>query len=226
MKTVVVTGANHGLGLALTRHFLQAGWRVAAFARTPPDIAPSQQLRVELADLTDMAALSAAVDRLKGVPVDVLINNAAVYDSEDVEAPAASKNFDTLTNVFQVNTIVPRLLANALVPNLQAGQDKLVVTMSSGMGTFADIDEYNGAHWGYSASKAAVNLAMIGFAKVHPDLKSALVNPGWVQTKMGGSGALIPADEAAAYIYKLIAEHPDALPNAKLVDYEGKGMEL
>ncbi|HSX32571.1 MAG TPA: SDR family NAD(P)-dependent oxidoreductase, partial [Candidatus Saccharimonadales bacterium] len=68
MKTVVVTGANHGLGLALARQFLQSGWRVAAFARTQPDIAPSDQLRVELADLTDMAALAGAVDRLKGMP--------------------------------------------------------------------------------------------------------------------------------------------------------------
>ncbi|HSX29250.1 MAG TPA: SDR family NAD(P)-dependent oxidoreductase [Candidatus Saccharimonadales bacterium] len=226
MKTVVITGANHGLGLATARQFLQAGWRVAALARTPPELPASDNLRVELADLTDMAAMVGVVDRLKGVPVDVLINNAGVFDADNTDAPAASKNFDRLTNVFQVNAIIPRILADALLSNLQAGEDKLVVTISSGMGTFKGLNEYNAEHWAYSASKAATNHAMISFAKLHPDIKSTLVHPGWVQTSMGGSGALIPVDEAALYLYKLIVEHARKLPNAKLVDYEGKGMDL
>src|SRR5438046_2839532 len=100
MGTVVITGANHGLGLALAKTFLAGGWRVAALARTQPDIPPSSNLRVEIADLTDMGAMAGIVSRLKNVPIDVLINNAGVYDAASPDDAAASKDFDKLTNVF------------------------------------------------------------------------------------------------------------------------------
>lgn len=226
MKTVVITGTNHGLGLALTKAFLAAGWRVAALARTRPDIAPQANLRVEICDLTDIATLAQVVARLKGVPIDVLINNAGVYDAAPTNLDAVTKDFDKLTDVFQVNSIVPKILADALAPNILAGQEKLVVTMSSGMGTYAEFDEYHAEHWAYSASKAAVNYAMISYAKLHPEIKVALINPGWIKTAMGGSDALLTPEEAAGHVFDLVANHADKLPNAKLVDYEGKGMDL
>lgn len=227
MKTVVITGANHGLGFALTNTFLAAEWRVLAIAHAQPTIPPHPNLRMEVCDLANIAALAGVVARLKDVPVDVLINNAAVYDSASVDDERATKDFNVLTNVFQVNTIVPRIVADALVPNMQAGQDKLIVSISSGMGTYHELDEYSARHWAYSASKAALHHAMTSFALLHPDIQSTLIHPGWMQTRMGGTGALIPPEESAQKIFELIAEHPKKLPSApKMVDYEGEGMEL
>jgi len=214
------------LGLALAKAALAAGWKVIAVARTAPEIPSSPNLQVELCDLSSDPALQALLLKLQNVPIDVLVNNAGVYDSPSADDPSAINDYAALTNVFKVNAIVPKLLADALVPNLQARQEKLVVTISSGMGTYAEFEEYHAEHWAYGASKAALNYAMISFAALHKDIKSSLVNPGWMQTKMGGKDATIPPEESAANILDLITNHQTKLPNAKMVDRLGEAMEL
>jgi NAD(P)-dependent dehydrogenase (short-subunit alcohol dehydrogenase family) len=226
MKTILITGTNHGLGLALTKAALAAGWKVIAVARTAPEIPSSPNLQVELCDLSSDPALQALLLKLQNVPIDVLVNNAAVYDAGSVDDDKATTDYETLANVFRVNVVAPKLLADGLVANLQAGQEKLIVTISSGMGTYAEFEEYHAEHWAYSASKAAVNYAMISFAALHKDLKSCLVNPGWMQTTMGGKDATIPPEESAANILDLITNHQTKLPNAKMVDHLGEAMEL
>jgi NAD(P)-dependent dehydrogenase (short-subunit alcohol dehydrogenase family) len=226
MKTVVVTGANRGLGLALAKAFLQAGWKVVAVVRHAVELPANPNLQVEACDLTSAEQLPALVQRLQGMPVDILVNNAAVYDWPSPQQDVASTDFNQLTQLFQTNTIAPKLLADALVPNLQVGTDKLVVTMSSGMGTYAEFENYHAVHWAYSASKAAVNYAMVSFAELHRDIKSTLIDPGWMQTEIGGPDAPLSADESAANIFKLITEHASKLPNAKMVDYGGGEMHF
>jgi NAD(P)-dependent dehydrogenase (short-subunit alcohol dehydrogenase family) len=98
--------------------------------------------------------------------------------------------------------------------------------MSSGMGTFGEFDTYSAGHWAYSASKAAVNYAMVSFAELHQDITSALVNPGWLQTGMGGQDAPLSPEESAAAILKLITNHARKLPTGRMVDYTGKEMGL
>ena len=225
MKTVLVTGANHGLGHALAEGFLDAGWRVIAVARQVPELPESDNLQVELCDLTDEGTVQGLAARLQGAPIDVIINNAARYDAKPNDETITT-DFTQLTQIFQVNTIAPKMLADALVGNLHAGVDKLVVTMSSGMGTYAEFDEYHAKHWAYSASKAAVNYAMVSFAKLNPSFKSVLVNPGWMQTAIGGDDAPLKPEESAEAIIDLIMGHEHKLPNARLVDYTGKHMDF
>ena len=225
MGTVLITGANHGLGLALTQAFLQAGWQVIAVTRGE-ELSTHPNLRNEPCDLAKGEEIAALTSRLHGVPIDVLVNNAAVYDSASADDAMATTDHAQLVNVFAVNAVAPKMLADALVPNLQAGTSKLVVTMSSGMGTYAAFEQYHAQHWAYSASKAAVNYAMVSFAELHGDIKSTLVNPGWMQTTMGGNGAVLKPEESAAAIFDLIANHPDKLPIAQLVDYTGEKMNF
>jgi NAD(P)-dependent dehydrogenase (short-subunit alcohol dehydrogenase family) len=225
MKTVLVTGANRGLGRALTTGFLEAGWRVVAIAREAPELPRSEHLQVELCDLTDGQTIPGLAARLQGAPIDVVINNAAIYDARPNDETITT-DFTQLSQLFQVNTIAPKLLADALVGNLHAGVDKLVVTMSSGMGTYAEFDEYHATHWAYSASKAAVNYAMVSFAKLNPSFKSVLINPGWMQTAIGGDDAPLKPEESAAAIIDLIVNHESKLPNARMVDYIGKHMDF
>jgi len=225
MKTVLVTGANRGLGFALSRGFVEAGWRVIAVAREVPELPDTEHVQIELCDLTDPHAVQGLAARLQGAPIDVIINNAAMYDAAP-DAAAVTTDFATLTRLFQVNTLAPKMLADALVGNLHAGVDKLVVTMSSGMGTYAAFDEFHAQHWAYSASKAAVNYAMVSFAKLNPSFKSVLINPGWMQTPIGGEDAPLKPVESARAILGLILEHEDKLPNARMVDYTGKHMDF
>lgn len=225
MKTVLITGANHGLGHALTIGFLDAGWRVIAAAHQMPELPQTDNVQIELCDLTDEQTVQGLAARLQGTPIDVIINNAARNDSPP-DDETVTTDFAQLTKLFQVNTIAPKLLADALVGNLHAGVDKLVVTMSSAMGTYAAFEEYHAKHWAYSASKAAVNYAMVSFAKLHPSFKSVLINPGWMQTAIGGSDAPLQPEESAAAIIDLIVHHADKLPNARMVDYSGKHMDF
>jgi NAD(P)-dependent dehydrogenase (short-subunit alcohol dehydrogenase family) len=225
MKTVLVTGVNRGLGFALATGFLEAGWRVIGLAREMPELPQSDRLQVELCDLADGPSIGAIAARLQGAPIDVIINNAAMYDSQPND-DTATTDHTKLTRLFQVNTVAPKVLADALAGNLHAGVDKLVVTMSSGMGTYAEFDDYSARHWAYSASKAAVNYAMVSFAKLNPSFKSVLVNPGWMQTAIGGEDAPLKPEESAAAIIDLIMNHEDKLPNARMVDYDGKHMDF
>ncbi len=225
MKTVLVTGANRGLGFALATGFLEAGWRVIAVAREMPELPQTDQLQVELCDLTDGQAIQALAARLQGAPIDVLINNAAMYDSPPNDETITT-DFTQICHLFQVNTIAPKVLADALVGNLHAGVDKLVVTMSSGMGTYAEFDEYHAKHWAYSASKTAVNYAMVSFAKMNPSFTSVLINPGWMQTAIGGDDAPLQPKESAEAIIDLITNHKNKLPNARMVDYTGKHVDF
>jgi NAD(P)-dependent dehydrogenase (short-subunit alcohol dehydrogenase family) len=225
MKTVLITGTNRGLGQALATGFLEAGWRVIATAREMPDLPQSANLQIELCDLTDQHTVQGLAARLQGAPIDVIINNAARYDAKP-DDDTVTTDFNQLTRLFQVNTIAPKMLADALVGNLHAGVDKLVVTMSSGMGTYAEFDELHAKHWAYSASKAAVNYAMVSFAKLNPSFKSVLINPGWMQTAIGGDDAPLKPEESAEAIIDLILEHEAKLPNARMVDYTGKQMDF
>lgn len=208
MKSVLISGAGSGVGKALKEAFNKHEWEIIALAH-------------EDLDVTEQNSIEELIKKLKGRPIDVLINCAGVYDGPADGDPTAI-TIEGLTKVFQVNTIGAKILAELLVPNLLKGKERLVVTISSIMSTFAKLDEYAAQHWSYGASKMALNYAMISFNKVHPEIKSILIHPGWVKTKMGGKDALIEPEESAEGIYKLIINHQTSLPNGKLIDYQGK----
>jgi NAD(P)-dependent dehydrogenase (short-subunit alcohol dehydrogenase family) len=226
MKTVAITGTSRGLGLALTRIFLANGWAVIAIGRHMPGASTTPNVRIEQCDLADGEAIRAVANNLRDVKIDVLINNAGVFDAASVDEAAAATDAAQLAQVFQVNTIAPKLLSELLVANLQAGEDKLIVSITSGMGTYGEFETYHAKHWAYSASKAALNYAMVSFAELHPDIKAALISPGWLQTDMGGSGAVLKPEESAEAIYDLVANHQKKLLNAEIVDYTGKKMDF
>ncbi len=212
MKTVLIIGAGGGLGKALKDVFIKNGWETIALSHEDVDVAKQKSIE-EL------------VKKLQGKPIDVLINCAGVYDGPADGDPTAT-TIDGIAKVFQVNTIGAKILADLLVPNFLKGKERLVVTISSIMSIYSQLDEYAAKHWSYGASKMAVNYAMISFTKEHPEIKSVLIHPGWVKTKIGGKDALIKPEESAQGIYKLIINHTSSLPNGKLIDYQGTLIEF
>lgn len=211
-KTVLITGTGSGLGKELVEVFAKNEWKVIAASH------------IDL-DVTNQKSIEAFASKLNGKPIDILINCAGVYDSPQDNETVVS-TIPKIDKVFQVNTIGTRILTDKLFPNLQKGDEKLVVTISSGMGTYNELDEYHANHWPYSASKTAVNYAMLAFNKVHPEIKCVLINPGWMKTKIGGPGAPLEPSFSAEKIFVLIENHRKSLPNGKLVDFEGKLMSF
>lgn len=192
MRTVVVTGANQGIGLELCRQFRRRGDAVIAACRRA-----STELRalgcevVEGVDVMDDAAVERLAIALAGRQIDVLINNAGILSEESLD----DLDFARIRRQFEVNALGPLLVTQALLGKLGTGSKVVIVT--SRMGSIAD--NSSGGYYGYRMSKCAVNMAGASLAR---DLKNRgitvlLLHPGMVATAMTG-GRGIPVAESAA----------------------------
>lgn len=209
MATVVITGANRGIGLELAKQYAEGGDRVYAFCRSPAAAealnaaaAGSEgRLSVHAMDVGDPASIAAGAAELGDTPVDVLINNAGVVGGakqglEDID-------FDAWIDAFKIMTIGPFRVAQALLKNLRAAGGAKIMTVTSQLG--ASTWPFGGMY-AYSTAKAGVNKVMQILAL---DLKAdgviaSMIHPGWVKTDMGGPGADITAQESAAGIKSVI----------------------
>jgi NAD(P)-dependent dehydrogenase (short-subunit alcohol dehydrogenase family) len=203
--TVLVTGAGRGLGRELVRQYATDGWQVIACGRHLPAEGFEPGVEFQPLDVADPASIAALTARLAGRPLDVLVNNAAV------RSPVAGLHrvkADEFLAVLRINTLGPVLVTRALLPNLRLGRDPVVANIGSRAGSMAegllddDDDDY-----AYRCSKAALNMATVQLARdLQPDGVTVLsLHPGWVQTDMGGEGAVLPAEESAAALRSIIA---------------------
>ena len=182
MATVLITGANRGIGLAYARQLLQRGDQVIAVCRTPsPELEAlrGQGLRIEAGvELTEPVAIAALAERLEGLPLDVAILNAGVLESTRLE----ELDPESLRRQFEVNAVAPLLLTRALLPQLRPGS-KLAL-MTSRMGSIED--NSSGNSYGYRMSKAALNMAGKSLAiDLQPHgIAVAILHPGLVSTRM------------------------------------------
>jgi NAD(P)-dependent dehydrogenase (short-subunit alcohol dehydrogenase family) len=182
MSTVLVNGANRGIGLAYVRQLLQRGDQVIAVCRTPsPELEAlrGQGLRIEAGvELTEPVAIAALAERLEGLPLDVAILNAGVLESTRLE----ELDPESLRRQFEVNAVAPLLLTRALLPQLRPGS-KLAL-MTSRMGSIED--NSSGNSYGYRMSKAALNMAGKSLAiDLQPHgIAVAILHPGLVSTRM------------------------------------------
>ncbi|WVT75908.1 SDR family oxidoreductase (plasmid) [Sinorhizobium chiapasense] len=216
--TVLITGASRGLGAELARLYAEDGWRVIACQRGP--VPPDARDRLSL-DVADPASIDALGRALPGVAIDVLINNAAVRG--DIGG-LATLDTDGFLDVMRVNALAPLLLTRALLSNLRASERRVVANISSRAGSLAEgtLDDDDG-DYGYRCSKAALNMATIKLAQ---DLKSdgisvVSLHPGWVQTDMGGSDAVVSVAESAAGL-KAIIDKTDLADSGSFRAYDGR----
>lgn len=209
MSTVLVTGANRGIGLALVTAYADRGDDVIATVRDPNrlhDLAAviegrPDRIEVHRLEVTDPASLAALAERLAGRPVDVLINNAGTIGP--VRQSTADMDFEGWMTTFRINTMAPLAVSRALLPNLRLADHAKILTISSGMGSMSTT---NSDHVAYRASKAAVNKVMQCLAT---DLSAegiavAVCHPGWVKTEMGGGDADITTEMSAAGIQRVV----------------------
>ena len=202
--TVLITGANRGIGLELARQYTTAGWRVIGTARKPEQAAELRALnaRVLQLDVTDQKSIDRMAEELEDQAVDLLINNAGIFPRV---RSITDVNFDDVTRTFAVNTLGPMRVSRALLPNLRSSNGKMVVNITSRLGSIAN--NSGGGFYGYRESKAALNMFTRSLAN---ELRAdgficVAVHPGWVQTDMGGASATLTVEESAQGIRNVIA---------------------
>jgi NAD(P)-dependent dehydrogenase (short-subunit alcohol dehydrogenase family) len=193
MATILISGANRGIGLELARLYLSRGFEVVAGVRDPASapagaLAGATVLALDVASDESVAALAAA---LKGRPIDILVNNAGVIGPP--RQSSTDMDFAGFLDTLNVNTVGPLRLTQALLPNLRLSKLRpRVAVLTSRMGSLSSAQSDSLA---YRASKAAANKVVQGLATdlVSDGIAVAAIHPGWVRTDMGGSAADIDA---------------------------------
>jgi len=209
-SAIVITGANRGIGLELTRLAAKRGDRVVACCRQPDAAGDLHALRathpnVEIHALTvnDADSVAALAARLEGQRIDVLVNNAGTMGPTGAQQSAFQMDYDGWAETFAINTIAPVRLLHALRPNLERADFGKAVTITSQMGAISVDMRFALA---YCASKAAVNKVMRLMAPEFAEIGIvvSLIHPGWVRTDMGGADADIAPEESATGILAVI----------------------
>jgi NAD(P)-dependent dehydrogenase (short-subunit alcohol dehydrogenase family) len=217
--TVLITGANRGIGLEYARQFAARGYKVIGTARDPADAKELAAVadRVEPLDVTDAASVAALAARLNGAAIDILVNNAGVFDRKDVSVDRV--DFAMMEQTLAVNTLGPLRVTQALLPNLRAGKRRTIVNMSSQLGS---IELSNGRWYAYRASKAALNQVNKTLsAELAPEgFTSVVLHPGWVRTDLGGADATYSTQESVGGLIAVIEKLGPA-DSGRFYDFEG-----
>lgn len=204
-RTVLITGANRGIGLALARLYLSRGDRVIGVCRTASKELSATGAQVESGvDITSDEHVTALARRLEGTPIDILVANAGVLGHDDLE----DVDLADVLRQFEVNALGPLRTVQKLLPNLRKGAKIALIT--SRMGSIGD--NGSGGYYGYRMSKAALNAAGVSLARdlAPRGVSVAILHPGHVRTEMTGGTGDLTADESAA----LLATRIDGLSEA------------
>ena len=226
MSTVLITGANRGLGYEFVKQYSENGFEVLACCRNRNNAKElkelaetSNKIKVYELDVGNVKAIKSLSQQLQNEKIDVLINNAGIYRSSTV----GNINYDEWIESFKVNTIAPYQIVENFLNQIQNSDLKKVVSITSKMGS---IDDNNsGGSYIYRSSKTALNSMMRSLTH---DLKNQgiatlTLHPGWVRTDMGGPGGWIDSFESVQGMIKQI----DKLTiddSGKYLDYAGKSI--
>jgi NAD(P)-dependent dehydrogenase (short-subunit alcohol dehydrogenase family) len=199
MPKVLITGANRGIGLEFARQYAADGWDVIATARQVSAEIAALGVRLEALELTDLDAVTSFGSRLDG-PLDLLIANAGTMVPEEAVTADEGRAWAAMLTT---NCVAPYLLAKAALPLVADARGKLLA-LTSGMGS---IGESSGGYAPYRSSKAALNMAWHSLAiEVNRlGVVAAVLDPGWVKTRMGGPSAPTPPEQSVGEMRRLIA---------------------
>lgn len=220
---VVITGTSRGIGLELLRQGLESGHHILGIARRPEESLELQKLKKNYSTHCELLALDLLQDgaelkiseAIRNWPrVDVLINNAGIYEEDN-----SIKDFE---KTFLTNTIKPFFLTRALFEKFKISERPLSLQITSQMGSLGD--NHSGGSYSYRASKAALNMLYKSLSIDEKWLISLQVHPGWVQTRMGGNGAPLAPQDSANGIWKLV-EKASLSQSGTFVTYRGEKVQ-
>ncbi|NKB59231.1 MAG: SDR family NAD(P)-dependent oxidoreductase [Alphaproteobacteria bacterium] len=216
MPTVLITGANRGLGRGFAERFGEAGWRVIATCRDPESAGLGGE--VHALDVTSDSSVQSLASALQGEPIDLLLNNAGIYGPRDYGF--GSIDYDAWAEVVAVDALAPVRVAEALSENVAASDRKLMVFISSMMGSIAQTG--SGDSIIYRSAKACLNASVNVLAN---GLKSrgiacVLFHPGWVRTDMGGPSAAIDITTSVRGMVNVI-DRLTLEDSGRFINYDG-----
>ena len=223
--TILITGANRGIGLALTEQFAAEGWQVLACCRNPAEASQLQMLaerdraiEIQALDVTDYKQMTTLADQLGDRPIDILLSNAGIYGSKGVGFGAVDAQ--EWRQVLEVNTIAPLMLVQAFVEQVAASQQKLVAVISSKVGSI--VDNSSGGSYIYRSSKTAVNQVVkcLSIDLSGRGISAISLHPGWVKTDMGGPNAEISTDESVSGL-KSILQSAGLEQTGQFIEFNG-----
>jgi NAD(P)-dependent dehydrogenase (short-subunit alcohol dehydrogenase family) len=227
MPAVLITGASRGLGFEFANQYAVKGWRVIACCRKPEDAIALKKLAPSARDMVSVVAMDVADNdtvrnaalTLKDVVVDILINSAGIAGVP--QQSTGQIDYASWARVLDVNTMGPLRVLEAFTDNLARSERRLVVTITSGMGSLAD--NTSGGSIAYRSSKAAVNMVMRSAAiDLAPrGITCVLINPGWVKTDMGGPDATLSPQQSVSAMRRLI-ETLGPNDSGKFYNYDGR----
>jgi NAD(P)-dependent dehydrogenase (short-subunit alcohol dehydrogenase family) len=220
MSTILISGANRGIGFELARQFAEDGWTVLGTARNPSHATELAQLpgsEVLALDVTQAASIDALRDTLGGRPIDVLIANAGI--AVNLAAKPAEITQADFLQVVETNTFGPLALAAALKPNLLAGELKIATAMSSLMSSIGANDW--GTQYTYRASKTGLNAVWSALAKEWKEdgITCTLLRPGLVATRMTNFNGI--AVETSVAGMKKVVEGLTIDDSGRIIGYDG-----
>ncbi|BBL35313.1 hypothetical protein Nstercoris_01576 [Nitrosomonas stercoris] len=228
MNTVLITGANRGIGLEFATQYAADGWRVLACCRQPQQATALNQLAKQYQDhvfiyqldVKQLTAVDQLSQQLHDQTIDILINNAGTYPPAQ-NGEFGHINYNDWIETFKVNTFAPLKMAEALNEQVARSQHKKIATITSKMGSIDD--NQRGGSYIYRTSKTAANMVAKSLAiDLQPrSIISVLLHPGWVQTDMGGQGALISAKQSVAGM-KSILDNITLADTGKFLAYDGQ----
>ena len=212
MKTILITGANRGIGLEFSRQYAMTGWRVFACCRDPETadalnnlaVQHSEQMTVHALDVAEHTQIEHLSRALSDQPIDLLVNNAGIYPASRGDGFGRT-NYDAWASAFRVNTMAPLKMAESFFPQVSGSDLKTIVTITSKMGSIGD--NKKGGSYVYRSSKAAVNIVAKSLAidLEHAGIVAVLLHPGWVRTDMGGPNGLISTELSVTGMRQVIS---------------------
>lgn len=233
MQTILITGANRGIGLALVEQYLtEDKSRVYATCRNPDTAAAlhaladanPEDLRILQLDVDDEASIQRAVSAVSAETggLDALINNAGVSGG-DATRSLGQLNSEAVAAVITTNAVAPLIVTQAFRGLLKQADNPRVVMISSGLGSLARAD---GGAYAYRMSKAAMNMAarVLAFDEAMAGVTTVTVAPGWVRTDMGGPSANLAPEESASALLALI-QRLDRSDNGRFYRYDGEVLD-
>ncbi|MGF1607934.1 MAG: SDR family oxidoreductase [Kiloniellales bacterium] len=206
MPTVLVTGANRGIGLEFARAYAADGWAVHACCRHPDKAKELKALRKSVKthrlDVTDGLQVASLARELADTPIDLLINNAGIYGPR---AGFGETDYDDWLEVLKVNSLAPLRMVERFVEHVANSERKLIANISSRMGSITESS--SGGNYIYRSSKAALNMVTktLSVDLAERGITVVSFHPGWVQTDMGGENATITPTDSVKGMRGVIA---------------------
>jgi NAD(P)-dependent dehydrogenase (short-subunit alcohol dehydrogenase family) len=218
--SVLITGANRGIGLEFVKQLQHKGYDIFATARKPSKAKALNALGVKVfqLDVTDQSSIDRLAKSFDNKSLDILINNAGILSVKDMVLE--NVDFELFERTFKVNTLGPLRMIKSLIGNLEKGHNKTVINISSDLSSIANSD---GQFYSYRTSKSGLNQINKILSE---EFKSkgfifTVFHPGWVQTDMGGKDALLTPTESVSGMIKVI-EELTRNDNGKFYDLNGK----